>query len=61
METQRTQRIENSFSYSYFQFLLDIKPKRIFNNVSQEIGFICPEYKPDEFDILIKNDRNMVE
>ncbi|KAL6604412.1 hypothetical protein U3516DRAFT_558150, partial [Neocallimastix sp. 'constans'] len=28
---------------------LGIKPKGIFNEVSQEIGFICPEYKTIKF------------
>jgi len=30
---------------------LSIKSKRIFNEVSQDMGFICPEYKVIKFKI----------
>ncbi|KAG4105017.1 hypothetical protein H8356DRAFT_925886, partial [Neocallimastix lanati (nom. inval.)] len=31
---------------------LDIKPKPILNEVSQEIGFIYPKYRPIRFQII---------
>ncbi|KAL6596536.1 hypothetical protein U3516DRAFT_765046 [Neocallimastix sp. 'constans'] len=32
---------------------MDIKPKHIFNNVSQEMGLICPEYSTNRTQIII--------
>ena len=38
---------------------MDLKPKHIYNEVSQEIGFICPEYNSIRSQIIRKINKQL--
>jgi len=38
---------------------LDIRPKCIFNKVSQEFGFICPEYSTIKSQVIISINKQL--